>query len=336
MGNMKLLRLLALIVLILPAVTMAAEPVSIRSFSEVAIYLEHQNAARVESLNEAVLSAEISARVIEIPVRAGQQVARGDLLLRLEPDSFLIQRESARARLQLADAALDMADLRAERARRLAPDRFVSEDQLLEAETRLRQATAEKTVAEQDLAAAELMLARTEILSPFDAVISARLIGIGALASTGAPLIEVVALTPLEIVAGIAPEQASALEQAGTVMFLSQGRQFPLRLEQVAAVVSRGSRTREARFNFVDAGVPAGTEGRIRWTDPRPALPAEFIVQRDGRLGVLVFEDDQTAGFIELPQADAGRPHVIDLSPDLLLIDEGRRRIQPGSRLQLR
>ena len=32
-------------------------------------------------------------------------------------------------------AGLDMARLRAERARRLAPEQFVSEDQLLEAET---------------------------------------------------------------------------------------------------------------------------------------------------------------------------------------------------------
>lgn len=333
---MRYLHPIFLILVTLPAALFAAEPVSVRPFSEVAVYLERQAAARVESLNESVLSAELSARVVGIPVRAGQVVERGDVLLRLDPESFLIQRETARARLQLADAGLDLARLRAERARRLAPDNFVSEDQLLEAETRLRQATAEKAMAEQDLASAELMLSRAEILSPYDAVITNRLIGVGALASPGAPLIELVALAPLEIVAGIGQEQAEALQHAESPHFLSHDRKWPIRLDRLAPVISPGSRTREARFSFVGAAALAGSEGRIRWTDPRPALPADFIIQRDGRLGVLVLEDDETVGFIELPRADAGRPHEVDLPPDLLLIDEGRRRVQPGDLIRLR
>jgi RND family efflux transporter MFP subunit len=333
---MRHLQVFFIVMLAMPVAALGAEPVSVRPFSELAIYLERQAGARVESLNEAVLSAELSARVVEIPVRVGQSVERGEVLLRLDADSFLIQRETARARLQLAEAGLEMARLRAERARRLAPDRFVSEDQLLEAETRLRQASAEKAIAEQELATAELMLSRTEVLSPYDAVVTARLIGLGALASPGASLIQVVALEPLEIVAGISTEQAEALQQAEAPIFVSHDREWPIRLDRLAPVISPGSRTREARFSFVDAAAPAGSEGRIRWTDPRPALPADFIVQRNGRLGVLVLEAEDVVGFIELPQADAGRPHAVDLPPDLQLIDEGRRRVQPGDPVRLR
>jgi RND family efflux transporter MFP subunit len=318
------------ILITLSAESTAAELVTVKSLGDVAIQLERQAAARVESLNEAVLSAELAARVVEIPVRAGQLVARGDLLLRLDPASYEIQLKAAQARLQMAEAGFELARLRAERARRLAPDRFVSEDQLLEAETRFAQARAERSAVEQDVASARLQLDRTRVTSPFDAVISARLIGVGALAAPGTPLVEVVARDQLEIVAGIAPEQAEGLSRAHNPVFESQGQNWSLELLRLSPLISPSTRSREARFAFVGEAPPVGSEGRVRWQDPRLALPPDYLVQRNGRLGVLVLEDDQTAGFIELPQADAGRPVVVDLAPDLILIDEGRRRLQPG------
>jgi RND family efflux transporter MFP subunit len=327
---------------LLPALASAAEPVTVKPWSEVAVYLDRQAAARVESLNEAVLASEINARVLEIPVRPGQTVKRGESLLRLDDESYVIQLESATARLEMADAALDMARLRAERARRLVPERFVSEDELLEAETRLRQARAERSVAEYELATAELMLARTEIRAPFAGVVSRRLIGLGSLAAPGTPMLELIALDELEVIAGIPPEQVAGLERADSIAFVGgdqtrgdQGR--PVEIARVAPVIDRATRNREARLVFVDSPAPPGSEGRIRWADPRPALPANYIVQREGELGVLVLEDDgQTVGFVPLPQADAGRPAAVDLAPETLLIDDGRRRVQPGDRVQAR
>jgi RND family efflux transporter MFP subunit len=327
--------------LIFPAVFLnlsafAAEPVTVTPYSDVAIYLERQVAAQVESLNESVLAAEISARVSNIEVRPGQDVEVGQLLLRLDAESFLIGRDVARARLEIAAAGLDMARLRAERARRLAPEKFVSEDQLLEAETRLRQAEAEVQVAEQDLANAELMLRRTEIRAPFAGVVSARLIGLGSLASPGTPLLELIARDQLEVVASVAPERIAGLEQASGMVFETGEQSRSVELARVSGVISGSSRSIEARFVFTDEPVRPGSEGRIRWSDPRPALPADYIVLRNGELGVLVLDEDQrTAGFIRLPGADAGRPHQVDLPSGTLLIDTGRQRIQPGDSVRL-
>ncbi len=334
--SMKRWLVLSLFWLLAPAISGAAETITVKPFSEVAVFLDRQAAARVESLNEAVLAAEINARVLEIPARPGQRVSQGESLLRLDDESFVIQLESATARLEMADAALDMARLRAERARRLAPDRFVSEDELLEAETRLRQTRAERSVAEYDLATAELMLGRTEIRAPFAGVVTQRLIGVGSLAGPGTALLELIALDELEVIAGIPPNQVEGLERAGVVDFLSGDRVWPVVVARVAPVISAASRNREARLTFINAAAPPGSEGRIRWSDPRPALPPDFIVQRNGELGVLILDDDgRTVGFIALPGADAGRPHTVQLPTETLLIDDGRRRVQPGDRVTL-
>lgn len=327
----------------LPAVVLAQEPepVSVVPYRSVALNLQHQAAARVESLNEAVLSAEVTARVVEIPVRVGQRVVEGETLVRLDPDSFLIQRNRMQARLESATAGLDMARLRAERARRLAPEQFVSEDQVLEAETRLRQAQAERNAAQADLAEAELLLSRSDILSPVDGVVSQRSIGVGALAVSGSPLIELVATDRLEISAGVAPGLGDGLAAADAIDYVSDGRRFAVRLARLAPIISRSSRQQQARLEFVGQAAFPGSEGRIEWRDPALALPADFVVQRDGRLGILVVEGDPVpgtvlqAGWIELPNADAGRPVRADLDEDLMLIDRGRQRVRPGQSVRV-
>ncbi len=327
---------LALILIALAVHASANERVSVIEYSEVAIFLDRQVAARVESLSESVLSAEVGARVMSIEVRPGQVIEAGQRLVELDDRSFVIERDTALARLEIAEAEREMARLRAERARRLAPEKFVSEDQLLEAETRLRQAEAEVEAARQALAGAELMLERSMIKAPFAGVITTRLISPGALASPGTPLVELVGLEEIEIVAGVAPEQIDGLRQADPIEFAAGGQRWEIGLSRVSEVVSRGSRTRQARFEFLGDGAPPGREGRVLWADPRPALPADFVVQRNGQLGVLVLgDDDQSVDFIELPGADAGRPFAIDLPGDTLLIDSGRQRVRPGDSVRL-
>lgn len=317
-----------------PAV--GAEPVTVVTYADIAVYLDRQASARVESLDEARLSAQVSATVLRIPVRPGQTVAAGELLLELDPADYRIQVNAAQARLDVADANLDMSRLRAERARRLAPQNFVSEDQLLEAETRYRQTRAEHEGARQELQGAQLALERTRIKAPFAAVVTERLIGVGALAAPGTPLLEVVALDELEVVAGVSPALADGLARAESVRFESGGQSESVQLLRLAPVITRGGRNRQARLGFVDASLPAGSEGRIRWTDSRPALPAQYIVQRDDQLGVMLLADDETAEFLALPEADSGRPHLLDLPGDTQLIDDGRRRVSSGQRIRIR
>jgi len=318
------------------ALAQGPEPVSVIRFDSVAQNQARDASAQVESLDQALVAAELAARVLDIPVRGGEVVAEGELLVQLDPADYELARQAALARLDVAAAGEEMARLRAERARRLAPDQFVSDDQLLEAETRLRQAEAEHVATQVELERAELMLSRTRVLSPYDAVVRSRLIGTGSLAAPGTPLLELVATERLEVSSGIAVSLIAGLRDSDAIEFVDGDGRYAVRLLRISPLISPGARQREARFEFVDASAPPGSQGRVVWTDPRPVLPADYVVMRDGELGVLMVDRDQIVGsttparWRALPEADAGRPVQVDLPADALLIDQGRLRVQPG------
>ncbi len=78
------------------------------------------------------------------------------------------------------------------------------------------------------------------------------------------------------------------------------------------------------------ASPPApGTEGRLVWRDPRPQLAAEYILRRNGRLGVFLIEGDR-ARFHELALAQEGRPASADFSPEARIATRGRHALQDG------
>jgi RND family efflux transporter MFP subunit len=313
-----------------------AETITTSRFADVAQAPMREASARVESIDQAVVSAEVAARVVDIPVRVGETVDAGALLVRLDDVEYRLGRQAAEAQLELAEAGRELARIRAGRARRLAPDRFVSDDQLLEAETRLRQAEAELAAARVELERADLLLARTEVRSPYAAVVQKRLIGAGALAAPSTPLLELVAVEQLEITSGIARGLVEGLRQSRSVAFLDGDERYPVRLLRVSPLISPGARQREARFEFVDDRPAPGSQGTIAWIDPRPVLPADFVVRRGGELGVLLIDTDGAVPtraevrWRPLPQADAGRPVQVDLPLDTLLVADGRLRVQPG------
>jgi RND family efflux transporter MFP subunit len=319
-----------------PLAAQTPQTVTVKPFGELAVEQTFQASASVEALDQAVIAAEVAARVVAVPVHVGELVAEGELLVELDPADYELARQAAEARLEAARAGQEMARLRAERARSLSPNQFVSDDQLLEAETRLRQARAERAASEVELRRAELMLSRTRIASPYPAVVQSRLTGVGALAAPGTPLVELVATERLELSSGIATALIEGLVESQRIEFRDGETVYPVRVLRASPLISPGARQREVRFEFIDAAPPPGSQGRVVWTDPRPVLPAEYVAMRDRVLGVLLVDSDQSAGSTSevrwrpLPQADAGRPVRIDLPRDALVIDEGRQRVQPG------
>src|SRR5688500_14299866 len=54
---------------------------------------------RIQPEIEVKIAPEVSGEIVEIPVREGQIVRKGDLLLRIKPDSYRAQVESQNAAL---------------------------------------------------------------------------------------------------------------------------------------------------------------------------------------------------------------------------------------------
>jgi HlyD family secretion protein len=99
---------------------------------------------KIQPVLQVVINPEVSGEIIELPVKEGQPVKKGDLLLKIKPDNYIAGRNSADANFKsivagknLAKANLNKAQIEFNRFEQLLKDKLVSESQFLEAQTSL-------------------------------------------------------------------------------------------------------------------------------------------------------------------------------------------------------
>lgn len=314
------------------AVTGGAKPaVHTAPFSGVAIRVQREAPAQVRSINESRLAVEVGARIVDIPVKVGQRVGRGDVLLRLDDGDLRLAQARAEAGLAQAKARTELAGKQLLRARELRAQGFVSPDVLQQRETELSLALADEKAAEVAVETARRQVSKAVLIAPFAGVVRERTGQVGETAVPGTPLITLVDALQVEVAAQVQSRDAASLGGAEVYFESSQGR-FPLTLLRVSPIVTPETRHIEARFAWRKAGLPPGTEGRITWFDAQQYVPANLLVRRAGAYGVFVAEGG-VARFRPLPGAEEGRPAQATLPPDTLLVTEGFAALQDGAPL---
>jgi multidrug efflux pump subunit AcrA (membrane-fusion protein) len=165
--------------------------------------------------------------------------------------------------------------------------------------------------------------------SPFPAIVDARLAQVGELASPGTPLVQLWDSSKLQLSVQVPQALSGSLTAAKSPVFVSQGREYPVKLLRISPALNPASRMREARFDLGNTTPAPGSHGVLRWRDDRPHLAAEYLLNRGGRLGVFVL-DGQKARFVPLAEAQEGRPAPVVLPPATALITDGRFALQDG------
>ena len=299
-------------------------------FAEAALHPRREATAAVLARNESRIAAEVPGRVLRWSRDAGDSVAKGEWLVEIDPAEFRIARDRAASAVQAQQSRLALAERQLQRARELQAQGFISSEVVNQRETETSLARAELDGARQQLAAAELALARTRVVAPFAATVRQRLAQAGEVVAAGAPLYILVERSDAEVAATLAPADAAGLRAAAAWVFeTGDARALPLQLRRVSDVVSAGARTVEARFAFKGEAAAPGTEGRVRWQDPRAHVPPAAMVRRGGALGVFVVEAGR-ARFVPLPGAQEGRAAVLALPADAQLVVQGQDTLTPG------
>ncbi len=141
---------------------------------------------RIQPVVQVKISPEVSGEIIELPVKEGQAVKKGDLLLRIKPDFYKASCRSAEASFKaaesgriLAGANRSKAEIEFKRNEELFRNKLVSDSVLLEfktgievAEATFQSARQQVEVARAALARAEEELAKTTIASPITGTVS--------------------------------------------------------------------------------------------------------------------------------------------------------------------
>lgn len=172
---------------------------------------------RIQPVTQVKISPEVSGEIIALPIKEGQPVKKGDLLVRIKPDFYEANRNSAKASysvslggLSTAQANFTRAEAELKRNQELFDRKLISESIFSDVNTafqvakaQLAQAGHQIEMARAALDKAEEDLRKTTIYSPLDGTVT-RLISqvgervVGTAMMAGTDIMVVSDLTAME------------------------------------------------------------------------------------------------------------------------------------------
>ncbi len=304
--------------------------VTVRPLEEVLQASERSVTATLISLNDSTLSAEISAKVTQLRADTGDTVQAGQVLAELECRDYLFALSQAKAGVDAANARYQLANTQLQRNQRLRDTGVVPAEVLDKAAADAEAAKAEVAVAKSQTDTAELAVSRCTIKAPFAGQITRRDVQVGQQATPGTPAFQLLQDKALEVSASLSVDEVQDQAQGTELRFVADGVSIPLERRAVVGQIAGNTRTQEVRFTLKgEHSLPVGRSGRVVWQGKLQALPANWVVRREGGLGVML-EVDGVAKFHPLPDAKEGQPVLIDLPTSVRLIDQNRLRARDG------
>ena len=319
----------------------------------VADVTDRLEAGGIVAANEtALLSSRIVAPILDVRVRAGDRVRKGDVLVTLDARDAADHARQATAAAVAAEQALAQARTAraaAEADRRLAAawqarinalhaKNSATAQERDEAEARLESATARAAGAQAgiDLAEANVTAARaasgaattTEsfsiIRAPFDALVTERLIDPGNLAAPGTPLVRVDSTTQRRVEVTVDEARAAFIQVGDRVDVLierSSERDEELPLEGAVAEVARAIDAGQRAFT-VKVTLPAseaarsGTFARVRFrgASRRVLLIPASAIRRQGQVASVFVVEEGMARMRLVQTGDTEREGVVVLA----------------------
>ena len=148
---------------------------------------------KIQPEKEVKISPDVSGEIVELTIKEGDNVEKGQLLLRIKPDNYISQRDrslaeisSAQARRAQADAQFTQAELSFKRNKQLYDQQTISKSDFEQAEATytVAKATVDAakfaiTSAEASLKDANENLTKTSIYAPMTGTVSMLLVELG-------------------------------------------------------------------------------------------------------------------------------------------------------------
>ena len=164
-----------------PVITVQTEKVAIHSLTNIVIAN-----GKIQPVVQVTISPEVSGEITELLVKEGQQIKRGDLLVKIKPDVYVAAVNQAKAGYESslaakisAQASLEKAEADYKRNLELFNSKLLSESDYIGfkaardvARAQLDSANGGVNVAKASVDSAEEELAKTTIVSPLDGTIS--------------------------------------------------------------------------------------------------------------------------------------------------------------------
>ena len=304
------------------------QQVQVRLQQAEAVYRDVTLYGRTAPARSVELKAETRGRVTAIGAERGEQVAAGEVLVRLDA-------RDRDARLAEARATVYQREIEYEAQKPLLEQGYITEGQLAAGAANLERARAE-------LRRAELDLQYMTIRAPFDGAVQDRMVEIGDYLDVGDPVATFVDDRTLIVTASIAEQDVAAVREAPTAEArLITGEQVEGRIRYIAPVAERSTRTFtiELELDNDDGRLPAGVTAELRVRAGQVLAhkmsPAVLTLNDEGVLGVKIVDAADEVVFhpAEIVKSSSDGVWVAGLPERASIITVGQGFVRAGERV---
>lgn len=196
----------------------------------------------IAARDEITIVSELDSSVVEINVKEGERVEKGQTLFRLDATKTA-------ALLAEAEAAYRLAALSHQRNKDLLGNNTISQQAYDEGDAELKTRKAQLDLARDSFS-------KTTIAAPFDGVVGERSVSKGQFVTRGQVLLNMVCTDPLDIVGDVPERYLANLGTGKMVEFRTQtfpDRKFDARIEYISPTVDTASRTIRIKATFINS-----------------------------------------------------------------------------------
>lgn len=264
------------------------------------VVVEEQSLGRLEAQRIPDIAAETAGQIRAIQVDAGATVTAGTVLATIDDEAQRLSVESAEATVARLQVLLDNQNRTVERLERLSTDRSVAESMVDDAVAQSRALRAQVAEASARARETRRALAKTQVMSPIDAIVQARHVSVGDFVAPGQPLFALVAADALRaylpfpetLVNTIVPGQAVELS-----LPTAEAATISATVTDLRPMVGSGTSAFEAIVDFRNPGgwrAGASVRGRVAVETRANSIlvPETSVVQRPAGDVVYVIEGE--------------------------------------------
>jgi RND family efflux transporter MFP subunit len=250
-------------------------------------------------------------------VDRGDRVTRGQLLALVRPSDLPDQLAAARSSLAQAQSSTALARTNYDRAKQLAPEAVVSQQELQQAQSQFTTAEAAQQAAQAQIAALAVRLGETRIASPLTGVVTQRRLDPGTLVGPpgGGAIVTVARVDTLRVFITVNERELAGIrvgKNAHVEVDALPGRTFSGKVVRLAPALDAATRTLDAEVQLDNrAGeLYPGMYGRgAIVVETHPGVPVVPV-------GAVVLSNREAFAFVIEAGGDVVRRRALTLGVD--------------------
>ncbi|MBS0337395.1 MAG: efflux RND transporter periplasmic adaptor subunit [Proteobacteria bacterium] len=198
------------------------------------------------ALTAATVKAKVAGELVEVTVREGQSVQKGQLLARIDQTEVQAKVAARSADAEAARAQLKLAEKNRITQKALLDKNFISQNAFDTTQSGYDVAVARLRAAEADLLSARKTLGDSSLVAPFSGIVSERHAQPGERVPLDAKIVSIVDLSVLTLEASVPASTIAQVKVGQPVAFRVDGfgeRRFDGRIDRINPATAAGSRS---------------------------------------------------------------------------------------------